>query len=101
MVKRSDDSPTGLDRMIHEPARLLIVTHLAAVKEADFIYLLRMTELTRGNLSTHLIRLEEAGYVEITKTFEGKTPRTVCVLSKQGKVALKRYKQAMQDLLKS
>jgi len=85
--------------MIHEPARLVIVTHLAAVKEADFVYLLRMTELTRGNLSTHLTKLEEAGYVTITKTFEGKTPRTVAKLSRTGQKALKAYAGVMQNLL--
>ncbi len=99
MPKRSEEAPAGLDRMIHEPARLVIVTHLAAVKEADFVYLLRMTELTRGNLSTHLTKLEEGGYVEIEKTFEGKTPRTTAKLSKKGKTALTAYGKAMRDLL--
>jgi hypothetical protein len=52
-----------LDRVIHEPARLLLVTILASVVEADFLYLLQATELTKGNLSTHLAKLEESGYV--------------------------------------
>jgi DNA-binding MarR family transcriptional regulator len=99
MPRRADDPPAGLDRLVHEPARLLIMTHLAAVKEADFVYLLRQTGLTRGNLSTHLTKLEEGGYVAITKTFEGKVPRTVASLTKEGKAALTAYSRAMRDLL--
>jgi len=94
-----DRNQLVIDRLIHEPARLLIITHLAAVKEADFIYLLRMTGLTKGNLSTHLTKLEEGGYVEITKTFEGKMPRTIAKLTKGGRAALKSYAEAMRDLL--
>ena len=99
MPRRADEPPAGLDRLIHEPARLLIVTHLAAVKEADFAYLLRQTQLTKGNLSTHLTKLEEGGYVDIAKTFEGKVPRTRAKLTKAGKAALSTYSKAMRDLL--
>jgi len=99
MPRRAEEAPAGLDRLIHEPARLLIVTHLAAVKEADFAYLLRQTKLTRGNLSTHLTKLEEGGYVAITKTFEGKMPRTVAQLTKAGKAALAAYSKAMRKML--
>lgn len=99
MPRRADAPPAGLDRLVHEPARLLIMTHLAAVKEADFAYLLRMTALTKGNLSTHLTKLEDEGYVTIAKTFEGKMPRTVAKLTKAGKTALGAYSKAMRDLL--
>ena len=61
---------TELDRVIHEPARLLIVALLASVKEADFLWVLRESELTKGNLSSHLVRLEEAGYVEVEKNVQ-------------------------------
>lgn len=92
-------SVTELDRLIHEPARLLIVTILSAVASADFLFLQRETGLTRGNLSAHLSRLEEAGYVEIEKTFKGKLPLTVCKLTPAGKKALSLYRQQLQDFM--
>ena len=88
-----------LNRVIHEPARLTIVAVLSSVKEADFLYLLRETGLTKGNLSTHLIRLEEAGYVEIEKTFRGKIPLTLVRLSPQGRAAFQSYRKSMKDIL--
>ena len=81
-------SVTELDRMIHEPARLLIVTILSTVASADFLFLQRETGLTKGNLSAHLSKLEEAGYVKIEKTFKGKLPLTVCSLTPAGQKAL-------------
>ena len=88
-----------LNRLIHEPARLTIVALLSSVKEADFLYLLRETGLTKGNLSTHLLRLEEAGYVEIDKTFRGKIPMTIVRLSSAGKAAFQDYRKSMKDIL--
>jgi DNA-binding transcriptional ArsR family regulator len=85
-----------LDRTIHEPARLLIVAILSAVESADFLYLLQATGLTKGNLSSHLSKLEEAGYVEIEKGYVGKVPRTLCRISKSGLEALENYRQQMQ-----
>jgi DNA-binding transcriptional ArsR family regulator len=76
---------TSLDRLIHEPARLLIVTILSLVQSADFLFLQRETGLTKGNLSAHLSKLEEVGYVKIEKTFKGKLPLTVCKLTPAGK----------------
>jgi DNA-binding transcriptional ArsR family regulator len=84
-----------LDRLIHEPARLFIVTILSTVESADFLFLQRETGLTKGNLSAHLIKLEEAGYVEIKKTFKGKLPLTVCKLTKPGGKAFNQYRQQM------
>ncbi|MGH8319118.1 MAG: transcriptional regulator [Steroidobacteraceae bacterium] len=72
-----------LDRVIHEPARLMIAAILYLVNEADFLYLQSETDLTKGNLSSHLAKLEEAGYVEIEKTYRGKIPMTVCRLTKK------------------
>jgi DNA-binding MarR family transcriptional regulator len=89
-----------LDRVIHEPARLLIVTVLATVEEADFLYLLRATELTKGNLSAHLAKLEEAGYVQIEKAFRGKIPLTLARLTPEGLDAFRRYRKEMTALLK-
>jgi DNA-binding MarR family transcriptional regulator len=92
-------SLTELDRLIHEPARLLIVTILSTVESADFLFLQRETELTKGNLSAHLSKLEEAGYVNIEKTFKGKLPLTVCKLTETGQQAFDRYRQQMQDFI--
>lgn len=92
-------SVTELDRLIHEPARLLIATILASVASADFLFLQRETGLTKGNLSAHLSRLEEAGYVKIEKTFKGKLPLTVCKLTAAGKKALIQYRQQLQDFM--
>lgn len=92
-------SVTELDRLIHEPARLLIVTILSTVTSADFLFLQRETELTKGNLSAHLSKLEEAGYVKIEKTFKGKLPLTICKLTVAGKKALTQYRQQLQDFM--
>lgn len=92
-------SVTELDRLIHEPARLLIVTILSTVESADFLFLQRETDLTKGNLSAHLSRLEEAGYVKIEKTFKGKLPLTVCKLTSAGKKSLTQYRQQLQDFM--
>ncbi|MGB6727562.1 MAG: transcriptional regulator [Terracidiphilus sp.] len=88
-----------IDRVIHEPARLMIVALLAAVREADFQYLHSTTGLTKGNLSVHLSRLEEAGYVAIEKTFRGKYPLTMCRLTEQGCAVLEEYRKTMRSAL--
>ena len=87
---------SSLDRMIHEPARLMIMTILFAVEEADFVYLQRECGLTQGNLSSHLSRLEEAEYLTITKTFKGKYPLTICRLTRKGREAFESYSAAMR-----
>ena len=101
MAKVDSDlrSVTELDRLIHEPARLLIVTILSTVASADFLFLQRETGLTKGNLSAHLSKLEEAGYVRIEKTFKGKLPLTVCKLSAAGQKALLQYRRQMQNFM--
>jgi DNA-binding transcriptional ArsR family regulator len=88
-----------LDRVIHEPARLQIVALLSGVKEADFLYLLHETGFTKGNLSSHLAKLEQVEYVEIEKTFRGKIPLTVIRLTGQGAAALRSYRKTMNSLL--
>ena len=88
-----------LDRLIHEPARLMIVATLYLVKEADFLYLQSQTDLTKGNLSSHLGKLEEAGYVEIEKTYRGKIPMTVCRLTKKGRASFQAYETALRGAL--
>jgi len=88
-----------LDRNIHEPGRLAIVSLLHAVEEADFLFLLRETELSKGNLSSHLARLEQAGYVAIEKSFRGKIPLTVCRLTKPGRAAFEHYQATLKKAL--
>ena len=88
-----------LDRVIHEPARLMLVALLAGVTKADFRWLQQESSLTKGNLSSHLARLEEAGYVEIEKTFRGKIPLTLVQLTDGGKKAFAGYKKQMKGLL--
>lgn len=90
---------TELDRLIHEPARLLIVTILSSVESADFLFLQRETGLTKGNLSAHLSKLEDAGYVNIQKTFKGKLPLTVCQLTAAGSKAVAQYRQQLQNFM--
>jgi DNA-binding transcriptional ArsR family regulator len=87
---------SSLDRLIHEPARLMIMTVLFAVKESDFVYLQRECGLTQGNLSSHLSKLEEAGYITIMKTFQGKYPLTVGTLTKKGRAAFESYSDKMR-----
>lgn len=78
----------GLDRLIHEPARLTILTALSASTGADFLFLQRLTGLTRGNLSSHLSKLEDAELVEINKRFVGKKPNTFVGLTEKGQKAI-------------
>ena len=87
---------TELDRVIHEPARLTIVAVLYAVKEADFLYLQRETGLTKGNLSSHLAKLEDAAYVKMEKTYKGKLPLTLLTLTAEGRAAFEGYRQTLQ-----
>ena len=88
-----------LDRVVHEPARLMIVTILSVVEAADFVYLLHETALNKGTLSSHLARLEEAGYVEIKKTFRGKVPCTLLRLTKPGRQAFEEYRKKLRGVL--
>jgi DNA-binding MarR family transcriptional regulator len=88
-----------IDRVIHAPARLMVMTYLYVVESADFIFLMNLTDLTWGNLSSHLSKLEQAEYVVIEKTFVGKKPHTMIRLSNKGREAFQAYKQEMQQVL--
>lgn len=90
---------TDVDRLIHEPARLMIVTILYAIEQADFLYLLNETGLTKGNLSAHLSKLEEAGYIQIEKTFRGKIPQTLCSLTPIGRAAFEQYRRQLKNIV--
>lgn len=89
---------TELDRLIHEPARLLIVTALSGVPTADFNFLLSMLGLTKGNLSFHMHQLERGGYVEVIKGFNGKVPHTAYRLTEKGRAALEQYWSALDQI---
>lgn len=81
----------SLNRLVHEPGRLAILAALSSCDEADFLFLLNITGLTKGNLSSHLSKLEQGRLVEITKTFEGKQPVTYIRLTPQGREGLEAY----------
>lgn len=89
---------TEVDRLIHEPARLLIVTTLYLVEQADFLFVLTNTGLTKGNLSAHLSKLEGAGYVDIQKTYRGKVPQTLLALTPAGRTAFEAYRKQLKNL---
>jgi DNA-binding MarR family transcriptional regulator len=88
-----------IDRVVHEPARLMILMYLYAVEQADFVFLLNATELTWGNLSAHVTKLEEAGYVAVEKGFVGKKPHTLVRLTVAGRQAVDAYRHTMQAAL--
>ena len=88
-----------IDRVIHAPARLMVLTYLYVVESAEFIFLMRLTGLTWGNLSSHLSKLEEAGYVAVEKEFRGKKPHTMLRLTDKGRAAFREYRQSMKQVL--
>jgi len=88
-----------IDRVIHASARLMVLTYLYVVESADYVFLVRLTGLTWGNLSTHLAKLEEAGYVTLNKEFVGKKPHTTVSMTDEGRAAFKEYKNSLQQVL--
>jgi len=96
--KRADGDPFEVDRVIHEPARLIITAHLYVIDCADYVYLMQNTGLTWGNLSSHLSKLEAAGYIEITKEFVERKPHTMAKLTEAGRAAFDAYRRQMKAL---
>ena len=94
-------SLAGVDRTIHEPSRSIILAILSAVESADFLYLQRETGLTKGNLSVHLSKLEEAGYVSIEKTYRGKVPLTLCRMTAEGRKAFDAYRKQLKQFIEN
>ncbi len=90
--------PGDIDRVVHEPARLMIVANLYVVESADYTYLMNRTGLTWGNLSAHLSKLEEAGYVRIEKEFVEKKPHTMVRLTNEGRKAFELYRVKIQKM---
>jgi DNA-binding MarR family transcriptional regulator len=90
-----------LDRVIHEPGRLKIMTHLYIVESGDFVYLMRTTGLTRGNLSSHMTKLEQVGYVEVIKEFVNRRPVTMLSLTEAGRKAFQDYRKNISLVMES
>ena len=97
-ISRPFEELAELDRLIHEPARLSILTALTACRSADFLYLQRLTGLSKGNLSSHLARLEEGGLVRVEKEFVGKVPVTRLSLTRLGHAGIERHWQRLEAL---
>jgi DNA-binding MarR family transcriptional regulator len=93
-----DDEDLILDRLVHEPGRLAIMTVLSSAESADFVFLQRVTGLTKGNLSSHLTKLEAAGLVKIDKRFVAKKPNTNVALTALGRKRIERHWDQLQRL---
>jgi DNA-binding MarR family transcriptional regulator len=96
-----NDHLDGIDPLIHAPARLRIMTQLFVLESADATYLVTQTGLTWGNLSTHLAKLDDHGYVSVEKGFQGKKPRTMIALTDKGRDAFLNYRENMKLVLES
>lgn len=99
--RASEDSPLGLDRLIHERLRLGIVSALAVNESLSFNDLKGLMKTTDGNLSVHARKLEEAHYVTCNKSFEGRVPKTSYALTALGRRALERYLDHMEALIRA
>ena len=88
----------NIDRLIHEPTRLMIMSQLYVVESADFLFLQYQLQMTPGNLSSHLSKLEKAGYVEIVKEFIERKPHTALKLTKKGRDSFKEYQQKLKQV---
>ena len=96
---QQDDLLADIDPLIHAPSRLRVMTYLYVVDSLDFVYLKRVTGMSWGNLSTHLTKLEEGGYIAIRKSFQDKKPNTMIQLTEEGRQAFRQYKDDMQQAL--
>ena len=88
-----------VDRLIHEPSRLVIMAQLYVVQSVDFLFLQHQTGMTPGNLSAHLSKLEDADYVEVTKEFVDRKPHTALALTKKGRMAFKEYRKKVKQFV--
>ena len=88
-----------LDRTIHSPARLMILAYLSVADSADFVFLTRQTGLTRGNLSSHMTKLESAGYIEVLKEFVDRKPFTLLRITDRGRAAFRAYRRSIRRVL--
>ncbi len=97
-LPNNDAGIQDIDRIIHEPSRLMIMAQLYVVQSADFLFLQNQTGMTPGNLSSHLSKLEDAGYVEVTKEFIERKPHTALALTQTGRDAFKAYRKKMKQV---
>lgn len=88
-----------IDRVIHEPARLKIMAFLSVLESADFTFLVSRLGLTMGNLSAHLSKLQEAGYINVEKGYKANRPQTMISLTEEGKGEFQNYRNQMLQLL--
>ena len=88
-----------IDKLVHEPARLKIMAHLYVVEKADFLFIMRQTGMTQGNVSGHLSKLEAAKYIKVKKGFVGKRPQTMLSLTDKGREAFRNYIMVMKSIL--
>jgi DNA-binding MarR family transcriptional regulator len=95
----NSDKFEPLDPVIHSQVRLAVISILASAKRADFSFLKKATATTDGNLSTHLSKLEEAGYISVSKSFREKKPLTTCALTEKGRSAFAKYLKALEKYL--
>lgn len=93
------DEILNLDPIIHAPTRLAILSILISVENANFTFLKESTGTSDGNLSTHLTKLEESGYISIEKKFVGKKPQTTCAITKNGRVAFEKYLDQLERIV--
>ena len=98
-MPNNDASIQDVNRLIHEPSRLMIMAHLYVVQSADFTFLQQQTGMTPGNLSAHLSKLEDAEYVEVTKEFIDRKPHTALALTKKGRTAFKEYRRKVKQFV--
>ena len=100
MSKSNDSGPSSdIDKVIHEPSRLKIVAQLYVIESADYQFLMKQLGFTWGNLSSHLSKLEEAGYVNIEKEFVDKKPRTTVSLTPAGRIAFREYRKTIRTVI--
>lgn len=105
MVENAGTNENGKDMfkelnpLLHSELRLAVMSLLISVEEADFVYIRQQTGATAGNLSVQIDKLSKAGYVEVTKTFKGKMPCTLCKITQQGLDAFEEYVEALKSYI--
>lgn len=92
-------TPAEIDKVVHEPSRMIIMALLFVLESADFMFIMRQTKMTFGNLSSHISTLESAGYIEVEKSFRDKKPNTAVKLTSAGREAFTKYQQIMKTIL--
>jgi len=97
MSKPFDETP-NLDRLVHEPPRLTILTALASCRSCDFLFMQSVTQISKGNLSNHLQKLEDGGLVELRKGYKGRVPQTTLRITAKGRAAVERHWRILEEL---